>query len=74
MGMHTANPVSGDFSVGIAGVYIEKGELKYPVKEAIISGNVSQIFKNIKALGQDLTFYRNIGTPTLLVEGIDISG
>lgn len=74
MGMHTANPVSGDFSVGVSGIYIEKGELKYPVKESVISGNVSQIFKNIKAVGKDLTFYGNIGTPTLLVEGIDISG
>lgn len=74
MGMHTANPVSGDFSVGISGIYIEKGELKYPVKETVISGNVLEVFKNIKAVGDDLTFFGNIGSPTLLVEGVDISG
>lgn len=74
MGMHTANPVSGDLSVGIAGVYVEKGEIKYPVKEAVISGNIGDVFKNIIAVGDDLTFYGNIGIPTLLVEGLDISG
>jgi len=74
MGIHTANPVSGDFSVGISGIYIEKGEMKYPVKEAVISGNVVQIFQNIRAVGNDIKFFGNIGSPTLLVEGVDISG
>ncbi|MGB9711039.1 MAG: TldD/PmbA family protein [Thermodesulfovibrio sp.] len=74
MGMHTANPVSGDFSVGISGIYIENGELKYPVKEAVYSGNIQELFKNIKAAGNDLKFFGNIGSPTLLIEGADISG
>ncbi len=74
MGMHTANPVSGDFSVGVSGVYIENGELKYPVKEAVISGNLLEVFNNIVALGNDLRFYGNIGSPSFLVEGVDISG
>lgn len=74
MGMHTANPVSGDFSVGISGVYIEKGELKYPVKEVVCSGNIVELFKNVKATGDDLEFFGNTGSPTLLVEGVDISG
>ncbi|GAB5045910.1 TldD/PmbA family protein [Thermodesulfovibrio sp. TK110] len=74
MGMHTANPVSGDFSVGISGIYIENGELKHPVKEAVYSGNVQELFKNIKAAGDDLKFFGSIGSPTLLVEGADISG
>ncbi len=74
MGMHTANPISGDFSVGAAGLYIEKGEIKYPLKEVVISGNIGDFFKNITAIGEDLTFYGNVGSPTLLVEGLDISG
>ncbi len=74
MGMHTANPISGDFSVGVAGLYIEKGEIKYPLKEVVISGNIGDFFKNIIATGTDLTFYGNLGAPTLLVEGLDISG
>lgn len=74
MGMHTANPVSGDFSVGISGVYIENGQMKHSVKETVISGNVMEVFKNIKAAGNDMRFFGNIGSPTLLVEGVDISG
>lgn len=74
MGIHTANPITGDFSVGVSGLYIEKGELKHAIKESVISGNVLELFKRIVAFGKDLTFYGNIGAPTLLVEGIDISG
>lgn len=74
MGMHTANPVSGDFSVGVSGIYIEKGQLKHPVKEAVYSGNLIELFKNVKGAGNDLKFLGNIGSPTLLVEGVDISG
>lgn len=74
MGMHTANPVSGDFSVGVAGVLVEGGKIKNPVKEVVISGNIGDLFTKVKALGNDLTFYGNLGAPSLLIEGIDISG
>ena len=74
MGMHTANPVSGEFSVGASGLWIENGEIKYPVKEAVISGTVLDMFKNVVMVGDDLRFYGNIGSPSLLIEGIDISG
>src|SRR4030067_886197 len=56
MGVHTANPISGDFSVGISGLWIENGEIKYPVKEAVISGNVLELFKRIERVGSDLKF------------------
>ncbi len=74
MGMHTANPISGEFSVGASGLWIENGEVKYPVKEAVISGAVLDLFKNVVMVGDDLRFYGNIGSPSLLIEGIDISG
>lgn len=74
MGMHTANPISGEFSVGVTGLWIEKGEMAYPFKEAVISGNVLDLFKNIVLVGDDMRFYGNIGTPSLLIEGVDISG
>ncbi|MCX8030740.1 MAG: TldD/PmbA family protein [Thermodesulfovibrionales bacterium] len=74
MGMHTANPISGEFSVGISGLYIENGELKQPVKEAIISGNIIDLFKKIVVIGDDLRFYGNLGSPSLLIADIDISG
>lgn len=74
MGMHTANPITGDFSVGASGLWIEDGEIKFPVKEAVIGGNILDLFKNIIMVGDDLRFYGNIGSPSLLIETIDISG
>jgi PmbA protein len=74
MGVHTANPISGEFSFGVTGIWIEKGELKYPVKEAVISGNILDLFGKVRALGDDLRFYGNIGGPSLLISDVDISG
>lgn len=74
MGMHTANPVTGEFSVGISGLWIEGGEVIYPVKEAVISGTVPDLFRQVVMIGSDLRFYGNIGASSLLIESIDISG
>jgi len=74
MGMHTVNPVSGEYSIGISGLLIEKGETVHPVKEAIISGNMLDLFRQVIMVGDDLRFYGNIGVASLLIEAIDISG
>lgn len=74
MGMHTANPVSGEFSVGVSGLWIEKGEVLHPVKEAVISGTLLNLFRQVVMVGDDLRFYGNIGASSLLIESIDISG
>jgi len=73
MGLHTANPISGEFSVGAAGIWIERGEAQYPIKEAVISGNLLEIFSRVQAVGDDLTFFGNVGAPSLIVSDIDIS-
>jgi PmbA protein len=73
MGVHTANPISGEFSIGVSGLWIENGEIKFPVKEAVISGNVLEFFGKIEALGDNLRFYGNIGSPSLLIGPTDIS-
>lgn len=74
MGIHTANPISGDFSVGISGMLIEGGSVLHPFREAVLSGNVIDLFRNVAALGTDFRFYGKIGTPSLLIEDQDISG
>ncbi|HMK42586.1 MAG TPA: metallopeptidase TldD-related protein, partial [Dissulfurispiraceae bacterium] len=74
MGMHTANPISGEFSVGVSGHWVESGKVVRPAKEAVISGNILELFRNVALVGDDLIFYGNIGAPSLLIEGIDISG
>lgn len=73
MGVHTANPVSGDFSVGISGLWIENGEAVYPIKEAVMSGNILDMFKKVEAVGKDLKFYGSSGAPSLLIGDMDIS-
>jgi len=73
MGIHTANPVSGDFSIGISGLWIERGEIAYPIKEVVMSGNILELFKKIEAVGDDLRFYGKIGSPSLLIGEMDIS-
>lgn len=74
MGMHTANPISGDFSLGASGLLIEKGELTKPVRGIAIAGNVFDLFSNIDGVGSDLTFFVGKGSPTLKIAKMTVSG
>ncbi len=74
MGMHTANPISGDFSVGVAGILIENGELTRPVRGMAIGGNILDFLANVDGVGNDLKFFGGRGSPTLRVAEITISG
>ena len=73
MGAHTANPITGDFSLGAVGYMCKNGE-KTPFQGVIFSGNVFELLKNVKEAGNDLRFYGVFGSPSLFVEGIKISG
>jgi len=73
MGVHTANPISGDFSLGVTGLWVEGGEIRFPVKEAVISGNILDFFQKVAAVGNDLIFYGNMGAPSLIISDIDVS-
>jgi PmbA protein len=68
------NMVTGDYSRGAAGVWIESGELTYPVQEITIAGNLKEMFRNITAIGNDLVFRGATASPTLRVEGLTIAG
>lgn len=74
MGMHTANPVSGDFSVGAAGLLVERGECTRPVRGIAIAGNILELFAGVDAVGDDLTFFGGRGAPTLRLRGLTVSG
>jgi PmbA protein len=74
MGMHTANPISGDFSVGAAGFLIENGAVSYPVKGIAIAGNILELFRNVELAGNDLRFFGAVGAPSLRVGELDVSG
>jgi PmbA protein len=68
------NLVTGDYSQGASGVWIENGELAYPVEEITIAGNLKDMYKNIVAIGNDLVFRSASAAPTIRVEGMMIAG
>ncbi|HWG18214.1 MAG TPA: TldD/PmbA family protein, partial [Acidobacteriaceae bacterium] len=68
------NLVTGDYSQGAAGLWIENGELAYPVEEITIAGNLKDMYRNITAIGSDLVFRSSAAAPTLRVDGMTIAG
>jgi PmbA protein len=77
IGVHSgANPISGEFSVGINGILIESGRLTTPVREVTLAGDIISILTNIVALGDDARWVPSgsILTPSLVIEGMSISG
>ncbi|MTI84175.1 MAG: TldD/PmbA family protein [Firmicutes bacterium] len=74
MGLHTANPISGDFSLGAAGLWIENGEIARPVKGIALAGNMVDLLKNIDLVGNDLSFFGGQGAPTLRIASMSVSG
>ncbi|HMH13810.1 MAG TPA: TldD/PmbA family protein [Edaphobacter sp.] len=68
------NLVTGDYSQGASGVWIENGELAYPVEEITIAGNLKDMYQNISAIGNDLVFRGASAAPTIRVEGMTIAG
>jgi PmbA protein len=68
------NLVTGDYSQGAAGVWIENGELTFPVEEITIAGNLKEMYRNISGIANDLEFRTATAAPTLRVEGMTIAG
>ena len=68
------NMVTGDYSRGASGLWIENGELTYAVQEITIAGNLKEMFRNIVAIGNDLEFRGAVTSPTLRIEGMTIAG
>ncbi len=74
MGMHTANPISGDFSVGAAGIMIENGVLTYPVRGVTMAGNMAEFLQNIDAAASNFRFYGGKGSPSIRIKELSIAG
>jgi PmbA protein len=68
------NLVTGDYSRGAAGIWIENGELKYPVEEITIAGNLKEIFQNIEMVGNDLEMRSRICAPTIKISKMTVAG
>ncbi len=67
------NLITGDYSQGASGFWIEKGQIAYPVSEITIAGNLNDMFLNLSA-ANDATFDYAINSPTLRVEQMTIAG
>ena len=68
------NVVTGDYSRGATGLWIENGALTHAVEEVTIAGNLAGMLKNVTAIGNDLEFRGAVASPTLRIDGMTIAG
>jgi PmbA protein len=68
------NMVTGDYSRGAAGFWVENGEIQFPVQEVTIAGNMRDMFQQIVAVGSDLELRSNIRTGSVLIEKMTVAG
>jgi len=68
------NMVTGDYSRGASGFWIENGELAFPVEEITIAGNLKQMLKDVELVGSDLVFRGRIASPTVKISEMMVAG
>jgi PmbA protein len=68
------NPVTGDYSRGAAGFWVENGEIQFPVEEVTIAGNLLDMFKGIRAVGNDVLVRGSKQNGSILVDRLTIAG
>jgi PmbA protein len=68
------NLVTGDYSRGASGMWIDNGALAYPVEEITVAGNLKDMFRNISEIGNDLEFRGSAACPTLRLDGATVAG
>ncbi|HQW38092.1 MAG TPA: metallopeptidase TldD-related protein, partial [Usitatibacteraceae bacterium] len=68
------NPVTGDYSRGAVGFWVEGGEIRYPVEEVTIAGNLAQMYRAVAAVGRDVLVRGSRATGSILVERMTVAG
>ena len=68
------NAITGDYSRGAAGFWVENGEIQYPVEEVTVAGNLKEMFQNIVAVGSDVDLRSSTQTGSILIEDMMIAG
>ena len=68
------NLVTGDYSRGASGLWIQNGELTYPVEEITVAGNLKDLFFNISEIANDLEFRGSVAAPTFRIDGLTVGG
>jgi PmbA protein len=71
---HGVNAVTGDYSRGAVGLWIENGKLSFPVQEVTIAGNLRQMLNDIEVVGNDPAFLGPVSAPTMKVRNMVVSG
>ena len=75
LNLHTIDPVSGEFSLGASGIYMERGAPVHPVQGITIAGNLTHLLSSVSGVGTDLTFGSGgIGSPTLVIAELSVGG
>ncbi len=74
MGLHTVDPVSGEFSLGASGMIYRGGKPVHAVRGVTIAGNILDLWDRIVMVGEDLKFFGGVGSPSLLVRDITVGG
>jgi len=66
--------VTGDYSRGAAGFWVENGEICYSVDEVTIAGNLKEMYARMAALGDDVDLRNNIRAPSVLIDAMTVAG
>jgi PmbA protein len=74
MGLHMADPITGEFSLGAMGFLYENGKFSKPVRGVTIAGTIKDIFKRVIGVGNDVTWSGAMAAPSLLISELAISG
>jgi PmbA protein len=74
IGVHTADAVSGDFSLGASGLWVEAGVSTQAVRGVTISGNIHQLLSKVTRVGGEVTWYHGFGSPPLVISELEIGG
>ncbi|KAA0257419.1 TldD/PmbA family protein [Deferribacter autotrophicus] len=74
MGMHMADPISGEFSVGINGIYYKNGEAVTPFKEMVLTANLKELLENCAVIFNDIRDFGGIITPSVMFDKFPVSG
>jgi PmbA protein len=74
LGLHTADPVSGSFSVGASGFRVERGRLGRAVRGVTLAGNLLDLFRQVDAVADDVTWFGAFGAPTVRVKELSLGG
>ena len=68
------NNVTGDYSRGATGFWVENGKIQYPINEITVAGNLKDMYQNIVAIGNDIETRSSIQTGSILIENMSIAG